>query len=482
MGVSTGFIVSSRDNFLLIHHLLRDAAGTLWLFYLTPEGLIKCGTSVDTGETWSNPTTLANEVTGPFSVALDQNNGIHLCAIRKFNQLTYLQGQEDRWSTNILPLDTRSGQPFSPIVHVNQPGIVNIICGFRKNTNEWSVQHYLIHPREYQFARTHFDVSFASDLCLNLSNGKGYSEKYVSFLCGAVDSDVQGNLHLAQRYFDGQYFQLYYSFYNFNDNRWEPPLPLINGNSNCGIPAIAVDLNQKPHLLWASTKANKFRLNYRKNSVFWQPQINLPENSEIKLSPVLIPWDEELAVCWQESGEIFYLTVDNFSSMDRVSILTCPEDTMNIKLHPQVWQTGAVTVLPLTFTRKENGHYLLYFTTARLPEESSVEADNQDHAPDLYLDPPRSIADYTNLDPDPNSDLAPEPDGTQTENKQEPVSEELEDLTAADSEPFQILIGMPYEVDDDPNDFEAENSLTKKITKAEVTAITTNSKLITWKI
>ncbi|MDD4170048.1 MAG: hypothetical protein PHD36_07330 [Desulfotomaculaceae bacterium] len=464
MDVSTGYIVSSQNNFMLIHHLLRDAAGTLWLFYLTPEGLIKCGISEDSGETWSNPSTLANEVTGPFSVALDNNNGIHLCAIRKFNQLTYLQWQEGHWSTNILPLDTRSGQPFFPIVHVNQPGIVNIVCGFRKTTNAWSMKHYLIHPREYQFARTHFDVPFASDLCLDMSNGKGYSAKYVSFLCGAVDSDAQGNLHLIQRYFDGQYFQLCYSFYNFKDNQWEQPLPLINNNGNCGIPAIAVDLNNKPHILWASAKANKFRLNYRGNSVFWQPQINRPENSEIKLSPVLIPWDEELAAFWHEGREIFYLPAGNFSDMDKVSILTCPEITRNIKLHPQAWQTNAKTVLPITFARKENGYHLLYFTTTYLPEEKSIEEGTQNSVPNPDLDTPPKAAVYTDPDTEPSNKIT---------NFEEPGT-----LTIAGSELDELLANFQAEKDDDETEYESP----KKISTAAVEVVTVGSKLITWKI
>ncbi|MDD3654081.1 MAG: hypothetical protein PHO01_07850 [Desulfotomaculaceae bacterium] len=462
MDASTGYIVSSDNNFLLINHLLRDTFDNLWLFYLTPDGVINCGKSEDIGKTWSNPTALANEVTGPFSVALDQNNGIHLCAIRKFNQLTYLQCQDDQWSAKILPLDTRSGQPFSPIVHVNQTGFVNIICGFRKTTNAWSVKHYLIHPRENQFARIHYDVPFASDLCLNISTGKGYSEKYISFLCGAVESDAQDNLHLVHRYFDGQYFQLYYSFYNFKDNQWDSPLPLINDNGNCGIPAIAIDRNNKPHILWVTAKAQKFSLNYRANSVFWQPQINLFENSEIIFSPVLIPWKEEIAVCWHERGETFYLPVNNFSDMDRISILTCPKDTRNIKLHPQVWQTGTGRVLPVTFARKENGHYLLYFTSAFLPEEKTSGDDTR-------LNKPQTTAVDTDIDT--------EPGGILTEDQLGQVSEEPEVLMTAGSD-----LDHYTNLHNENDDVETKYPLIERISTAEVEVVTVGSKLITWRI
>ncbi|OPX87168.1 MAG: hypothetical protein A4E53_02628 [Pelotomaculum sp. PtaB.Bin104] len=479
MAISTGYIMSTQNNFLLLHHLLRDSTGTLWLFYLTPEGEINYGTSEDAGESWSAPALLTDEVTGPFSVAIDQNDGLHLCAIRKLNQLTYLQRQDVQWSINTLPLDTNSGQPFFPIVHVNEPGIVNIVCGFRKNNQAWSVEHYLIHPREYQFARTRFDVPFASDLHLEVNTGKGPAQRYVSFLCGSVDSDAAGNLHLIHRYFDGRYFQLYYNCYNFEESQWERPLPLVNGKGNCGIPAIAVDLDNKAHLLWVSAQENKFRLNYRQNTDDWQPPSKLPESSDVKTAPVLLPIADELAVCWQESGEIFYLPVDGNGY--GVSIWTCPEDARHVKIHPQVWRADAQRVLPLTYAYKENEHYLLYFAAAFLPEDISIADGNQSLAPDVEPIPPRSIIDITNPDNEWETDLAPDPDDTLTEtlevNQQEQASEEPEDVAAEIIDPSQLT-----DQQDDLEKTEPKYDLSEKITKAEVTAVTINSKLITWKI
>ncbi|MDF9407161.1 hypothetical protein L7E55_02120 [Pelotomaculum isophthalicicum JI] len=378
MDVSTGCIISSQSNFLLSHQMLRDATGKLWLFYLAPDAFLNCGTSENEGKTWSNPSELTDEVSGPFTAVTDQNNHIHLCAVRRLNELTYMQWDGLNWSRNILPMDNLRGQPFFPIAHIDRWGVVHIVCGFRSNPDEWSVVHYLIDARKNLLIKTHYDVPCALDILLDISTKDAGPKKYVSFLAGALDSDTQGNLHLVHRYFDGRYFQLYYNFFNSGSSQWGPPVPLIDADCNCGIPSMFIDPQDNIHLLWSSFSAGKFRLNYRRKSGDWQQQVILSEKSTAIESPLLLHVREEVAACWHENGKILYHTLNNFSDEISPTPWICPDDTAAIKVNSNTWSSGSKTTIPLTLARKENGHHIIHFDTANLTDDIPNSHAKQD--------------------------------------------------------------------------------------------------------
>jgi hypothetical protein len=219
---------------------------------------------------------------------------------------------------------------------------------------------------------------------LDISTKKGNPAKYVPFLCGTMDSDARGNLHLIHRYFDGRYFQLYYNFFNAGDNLWGPLVSLTDDDCNCGIPTMLIDSQDNIHLLWSTLRAGKFRLNYRQKSGDWQQQIILSENNVAMESPVLLPGKEGIAACWHENGRIFCRLLNDGSSMNGEYLWNCPEGTPAIKINSCICATGSEAVIPLTLARKENDYYVIHFDTACLPDKISYPVDDNILDVDTY--------------------------------------------------------------------------------------------------
>ena len=385
-----GYTVSTQGNPLLNCNLLRDTENRLWFFYLTPARSIKYGTSEDEGINWSNPMELTGKTNGPFTVMLDENNGIHVAAVQEYKKVIYLHLDESGWSKHLLSWNGEAIQPFYPIVHIDRQGTLHIAYGVRSTTGKWSVRHYRFRRGEPAIERTEFTVPFAVDLCANFFSKKQQALKYTSFLCGDVDSDTKGNLHLVHRYYDGRYFQLYYNFFDREKEQWESPRPLSSFNSNCSIPTMLVDYRDELHLLWPASMEDRHKLCYQKKSSQWQSRIVLRKDGQPKISPVLLQRNDEILACWYENGLLYLTSPGGDKNNNFQHRFLCPGNAKIIKIiSHRKGNNGFDRKLPITLVLAEGKNLLFYIenvlhTTERLTgTEVQVASHGEVFAPDF---------------------------------------------------------------------------------------------------
>ncbi|MTI85413.1 MAG: HlyD family efflux transporter periplasmic adaptor subunit [Firmicutes bacterium] len=360
MSGRTGYPVLQEENtFWPTYRLINDYNGKMWLFFIDHNQSLKYGISQDNGKAWLEGEELSPDAKTPFSLALSEDNRIHLTYRNRFNpSIDYVCREGGEWSRKTL-WAYREGQVVTgaPVVVANQwNNTVHVIYALREViTGKWVLRHH---------RRNHID-GWLEPLIINLPF-PGRAKELLGWEIDWMASgacDQQGNLHLVYCFSGDASSEIYYMRSDFNKTgMWGVPQKLSNTSGAAATPALLIDPDGNLHCMWSVHHGKQVALSYKMKGTTWYPELKLLTGNIKRISPLLL-WRSGLVfACWQSSDEIYCCPVSLARGNKKLPVYAVGN---NNNLQESAPKTNAQ--IPVAWSSQEEDGSVLYTGWLELP-------------------------------------------------------------------------------------------------------------------
>lgn len=227
-------------------YIIKNSIGEIFRFYLNSDNKINYDFYEDSKLTDQYLVTEDSIV--DFSLDIDNRDRIHLIYITNDGNLYYSLYHNKKWAKKILTqLDTKSNSYSNLILRVNNENIhilysyINLI-----NPRLRTIQHLIGTKGNWQKSNV---ISFLSS-----KTNHSYS----------LDFDKFGNIHMVYAAVAENTQRIYYTFFNSSLKKWNQVPKLLSETQNDSYnPHILVDKIENVHVLWAISKNNNFKIQYK---------------------------------------------------------------------------------------------------------------------------------------------------------------------------------------------------------------------------
>lgn len=280
--------------------LIKNQNNQIYNFYIDTN----CNLMLDTfnkNNDYIKTYEIADENVLEFSASIDKKDTLHLIYLLKEGSLIYSIYHNKKWSKNLIgSLDLKSNiykelklYTFNNEIHIFY-AYTNLI-----NENIWTIEEIVGNKNGWNKKRI-----------MNM-----LSEKRFSPFC--IDIDKLGNIHMVYKARNGDYNQIYYTFYNTFIQKWnQMHVKISDPSTNNLFPYLFVDSKNNIHILWYSLENKDYILKYKKLSAIghnknqWK-EINLPTIKNGNTTPIMSEFKDSLNIIYLKDNNIYLLNSKN---------------------------------------------------------------------------------------------------------------------------------------------------------------------------